>query len=202
MMGYKTAARGRWKHGATSSTFARAMASRRASEYWGAPRKGDDRVWGSGQTPSIQIAIMLLGAAAGFFKVTIPSLGAAGVRDTHILPADLDGREPPGERQPGLFLHTVDGQQDPANPNDRIEIYEFMPDWVRLAFTFTLVDTLPPTQASRLPLRQPLRRKLPPRLQDTLLELRERRGVGCLAAGQPQQLLRDGFTLPVGGPLD
>jgi hypothetical protein len=127
------------------------MASRRASEYWGAPRKGDDRVWGSGQTPSIQIAIMLLGAAAGFFKVTIPSLGAAGVRDTHILPADLDGREPPGERQPGLFLHTVDRQQDPANPNDRIETYEFMPDWVRLAFTFTLVDTLPPPRRHDCP---------------------------------------------------
>ena len=34
---------------------------------------------------------MLLGFAAGFMKTTLPALGAPGVRDTRILPADLDG---------------------------------------------------------------------------------------------------------------
>ena len=87
---------------------------------------------------------MLLGFAAGFFKTTIPSLGAPGVRDTRILPADLDGPPPPGGRPPNFFVRTVDDQQDPANPTDRIEIYEVLPDWVTLTFSFTLVDTLTP----------------------------------------------------------
>ena len=87
---------------------------------------------------------MLLGFAAGFFKTTIPSLGAPGVRDTRILPADLDGPPPPGGRPPSFFVRTVDDQQDPANPTDRIEIYEAFPDFVSLKFSFNLVDTLIP----------------------------------------------------------
>lgn len=87
---------------------------------------------------------MLLGFAAGFFKTTISALGAAGVRDTRILPADLDGPAPPDGRPPNFFVRPVDGQQDPANPTDRIEIYEVLPDFVRLTFSFTLVDTLIP----------------------------------------------------------
>jgi hypothetical protein len=87
---------------------------------------------------------MLLGFAAGFFKVIIPALGAPGVRDTRILPADLDGPLPPGGRPPNFFVRTVDDQQDPANPTDRIEIYEALPDWITLTFSFTLVDTLTP----------------------------------------------------------
>jgi len=87
---------------------------------------------------------MLLGFAAGFFKTTIPALGAPGVRDTRILPSDLDGALPPGARPPNLFVRTVDDQQHPANPVDRIEIYEALPDWALLTFSFTLVDTLIP----------------------------------------------------------
>lgn len=87
---------------------------------------------------------MLLGFAAGFFKTTIPSLGAPGVRETRILPADLDGPVPPGGRPPNFFVRTVDDQQNLANPIDRIEIYEALPDWVQLTFSFTLIDTLIP----------------------------------------------------------
>ena len=87
---------------------------------------------------------MLLGFAAGFMKTTIPALGAPGVRDTRILPADLDGSLPPGGRPPSFFVRTVDGQQDPGNPTDRIEVYEALPDWVQLTFSFSLIDTLAP----------------------------------------------------------
>lgn len=87
---------------------------------------------------------MVLGFAAGFMKTTIPSLGAPGVRDTRILPADLDGTPPPGGRPPGYFVRTVDDQQDTANPTDRVEVFEALPDWVNLTLAFTLVNTLAP----------------------------------------------------------
>ena len=87
---------------------------------------------------------MLLGFAAGFMKTAIPALGAPGVRDTRILPGDLDGPAPAGGRPPNFFVRTVDGQQDPANPIDRIEVYEALPNWVTLTFSFNLVNTLLP----------------------------------------------------------
>ena len=60
-------------------------------------------VWPNGyymtsyQFPNLGIYVfdrtnMLLGFAAGFMKTAIPALGAPGVRDTRILPGDLDGR--------------------------------------------------------------------------------------------------------------
>ena len=112
-------------------------------------------VWPNGyymssyESPNLGIYVfdrtnMLLGFAAGFLKTTIPALGAPGVRDTRILPADLDGPAPAGGRPPNFFVRTVDGQQDPANPTDRIEVYELLPDFVQLTFSFTLVNTLFP----------------------------------------------------------
>jgi hypothetical protein len=89
-------------------------------------------------------ANMLLGNAAAFMKTMIPALGAPGVRDTRILPSDLDGPPPPGGRPPNFFVRTVDDQQDPANPTDRIEVYEALPNWVTLTFSFTLVAILTP----------------------------------------------------------
>lgn len=88
-------------------------------------------------------ANMLLGNAASFLKGTMPALGAPGVRDTRILPSDLDGPPPP-DSTPNFFVRTVDNQQDPANPSDRIEVYAFEVDWVTLTFSFNLVDTLSP----------------------------------------------------------
>jgi uncharacterized repeat protein (TIGR01451 family) len=85
---------------------------------------------------------MVLGNAAGFMKTTISSLGAAGVRDTRILPADLDGPPPPNGT-PNYFVRTVDDQQDPGT-SDRIEVYEAEVDWLAPSFAFTLVDTLAP----------------------------------------------------------
>jgi hypothetical protein len=87
---------------------------------------------------------MLLGNPATFMKTTIPALGAPGVRDTRILPADLDGAEAPAAGSPNFFVRTVDSQQDPANPVDRIEIYSAMANFATSTFTFTLVNTLRP----------------------------------------------------------
>jgi hypothetical protein len=86
---------------------------------------------------------MLLGNPATFMKRTIAALGAPGVRNTRILPADLDGPAP-AEGTPNFFVRTVDGQQDPGNPNDRIEIYSAAADFATSTFTFTLVTTLFP----------------------------------------------------------
>ena len=89
-------------------------------------------------------ANMLLGNPATFMRRTIPSLGAPGVRDTRILPADLDGAAPPAGT-PNFFARTVDGQQDPGNPVDRIEVYSAAANFATTTFNFTLVNTLAPT---------------------------------------------------------
>ncbi|HEY0662006.1 MAG TPA: DUF11 domain-containing protein [Lysobacter sp.] len=83
---------------------------------------------------------MLTGSAAAFTKFTLPSLGTASVRDTRILPADLDGAAPP-LGTPNFFVRPVDDQQDPGS-NDRVEIYEFASNWTTNTFTFTPVATL------------------------------------------------------------
>jgi uncharacterized repeat protein (TIGR01451 family) len=87
---------------------------------------------------------MLVGAAAGFMKSTISALTpSAGVRNTRILPADLDGPAP-AAGTPNYFVRPVDGQQDTANPTDRVEVFEAVTNWGVPSFTFTLVDTLTP----------------------------------------------------------
>jgi len=88
-------------------------------------------------------ANMLPGNPATFMKTTITALGAPGVRDTRILPADLDGAAP-AAGTPNFLVRTVDDQQDPANPNDRIEIYSAAADFATSTFTFTLANILTP----------------------------------------------------------
>ena len=87
---------------------------------------------------------MLTGARASFVKTTIPALGAPGVRDTRILPSDLDGAAPP-VGTPNYFVRTVDSQQDPANPVDRIEVYAATPNFVAGTLAFPKVATLAPS---------------------------------------------------------
>ena len=86
---------------------------------------------------------MLRGSLVTFMKTTIPALGAPGVRDTRILPADLDGTAP-AAGTPNFFVRTVDDQQDTANPNDRVEIYSADADFPTGTFAFTIVNTLTP----------------------------------------------------------
>ena len=88
-------------------------------------------------------AQMVVGSPATFMKRTIAALGAPGVRDTRILPADLDG-PPPAAGTPNFFVRTVDDQQDPANPRDRIEIYSATANFAGPTFAFTLIHTLTP----------------------------------------------------------
>ncbi len=81
--------------------------------------------------------------SAKVVKQTLPSLGAPGVRNTRILPADLDGPLPP-VGTPNYFVRTVDGQQDPVNPVDRLEVYAATPNFVAGTLGFALVNTLAP----------------------------------------------------------
>lgn len=83
---------------------------------------------------------MLAGQAATFTKFTIASFGAPGVRDTRVLPADLDGPAPPAGT-PNFFVQTVDDQQDPGS-NDRLIIFEFAANFATGTFSFTPVTTL------------------------------------------------------------
>ena len=84
---------------------------------------------------------MLAGLPAGFVRFTVPSLTGT-VRDTRILPADLDGPAPP-PGTPNLFVRTVDSAQHTANPVDRLEVFAFQPNFVTPASsTFTLAQTL------------------------------------------------------------
>jgi hypothetical protein len=89
-------------------------------------------------------AKMLVGQAATFVQSSIPALGTASVRDTRILPADLDGPAPAAAGTPNYFVRTVDSRQDPGFPVDRVEVYEFAVNFATNTFTFTLADTLAP----------------------------------------------------------
>ena len=81
---------------------------------------------------------MLTGDAAAFVKFTISSLTGT-VRDTRLLPADLDGPAP-AEGTPGLFFRSVDDQQDLLDPRDRLEVFALDVDWVTPASaTFTTI---------------------------------------------------------------
>jgi hypothetical protein len=86
-------------------------------------------------------ARMILGQAATFVQSSIPALGTPSVRNTRILPADLDGPSPPAGT-PNYLVRTVDSRQDPAFPVDRVEIYEFAVNFATSTFRFTLADTL------------------------------------------------------------
>lgn len=75
---------------------------------------------------------------------TIPSLGAIGVRETRILPVDLEGLTPPPLGTPGIFLRTVDDVQDPTDPTDRIEIFTATVDWASQSWTINGPTVLTP----------------------------------------------------------
>ncbi len=87
---------------------------------------------------------MLAGLPTTFVRFTIPALLEAP-RSTRLLPAHFDGgATPTGE--PNFYVRSVEAAQDPGNPVDRLEIYEFHVDFGTPAnSTFTLVDTLIPT---------------------------------------------------------
>jgi hypothetical protein len=91
---------------------------------------------------AFQREAMLLGQPARFVKTTIPTL-VGTVRDTRILPSDLDGPAPPAAI-PNVFVRTVDDRQDLSNPIDRIEIYEARVNWSTPSFSFARVNTLFP----------------------------------------------------------
>jgi len=84
---------------------------------------------------------MLTGDTAGFAQFDLPVLGAPGVRDTRMLPTDLDGT-PPLPGTPDYFVRTVDDRQDPARPVDRIELYAFRADFAADLFSFNKVSEL------------------------------------------------------------
>jgi hypothetical protein len=87
---------------------------------------------------------MLAGNAAGFqqFQIPDPTTDNANVRDSRVLPSDLDGAAPPGG-SPNFFLRTVEAAQDNTTALDRLELWEFVVDWnVPANSSVTLVQTI------------------------------------------------------------
>lgn len=83
-------------------------------------------------------------SASRCLRTTIPALGQEPVvRSTRLLPADLDGPAPPAGT-PGLFLRTVDDQQDPDNPVDRLQIFSAVVNWTAQTWTVTAQPDLLP----------------------------------------------------------
>jgi hypothetical protein len=96
---------------------------------------------------------MLSGSPATLVRFPLDGLNPLpGVRFTRLLPADHDGATAPLASTPGMFLRTVEQGQDSANQTDRIEIYEFVPDFATPAnSTFGLVQTLTPASFALVP---------------------------------------------------
>ena len=88
---------------------------------------------------------MLLGNAARSYRwaVTNPT-PEAGIRNTRLLPADLDGPPPPLST-PNYMVRTVDNRQDIANPVDRVEVFEVLASFNGNLFVFSGPATVPST---------------------------------------------------------
>ncbi len=97
---------------------------------------------------------MLTGAAAAFVRFTVPSLSPVpgmNIRNTRIVPADVDGPAPPAGA-PGYFLRSVEALQDSGNQVDRLELYEFDVDFVTPGnSTFGLSQTITPAGFALVP---------------------------------------------------
>ncbi len=97
---------------------------------------------------------MLAGIPATSVAFTIPGLNVdptTNFRSTRMLPSDLDGPAPP-PGSPNYFFRPVDEFQDTSNPVDRLEVYEFVVDFVTPGnSTFTLTETLTPAAFALVP---------------------------------------------------
>ena len=108
---------------------------------------------------------MLAGSPARpFVRFTIPSLNPVSgmnIRNTRILPSELDGPAPPSS-SPNYFFRSVEALQDSSNQVDRLEVYEFDVDFVTPAnSTFTNVATLKPSNFSLVPCSPGIRDCIP-----------------------------------------
>ncbi len=95
----------------------------------------------NGSAPSV---ITCAASGSQCLRDTLPSLGVPGVRRTRMLPVDVEGGISPPAGAPGLFLRSVDDQQDATDPTDRIEIYTATVDWTAQSWTVTGPTLLTP----------------------------------------------------------
>jgi hypothetical protein len=107
---------------------------------------------------------MLAGnTARPFVRFTISALSpwCTNVRNTRILPSDLDGQAP-SAGTPNYFFRSVEACQDTGNRTDRLEIYEFDVDFITPTnSSFTLVNTLTPTDFAMVPCSPDVRDCIP-----------------------------------------
>jgi Ca2+-binding RTX toxin-like protein len=92
---------------------------------------------GNGGTTSMTCAA----SGSQCLRTTVSALSGT-VRDTRILPADLDGPAPVDA--PGIFVRSVDDQQDTSNPVDRLEVYNATVDWTAQTWSVVQQPNLTP----------------------------------------------------------
>ncbi|NIO07947.1 MAG: hypothetical protein GTO40_08055, partial [Deltaproteobacteria bacterium] len=97
---------------------------------------------------------MLAGNPATSVRFTISSLNPVpgmNIRQTRILPSDLDGPVPPAG-SPNYFFRSVEALQDQSNQVDRLEVFAFDVDFVTPSnSSFTQVATLTPANFALVP---------------------------------------------------
>jgi hypothetical protein len=74
---------------------------------------------------ALQRSAMLVGAAAGWQRFTVPALKGFGFQA--LAPADIDGETLPPANTGGLFVRHVDGQAHGGS--DRLEVFELDVNW-------------------------------------------------------------------------
>lgn len=95
---------------------------------------------------------MLQGNPAIFLRETVSNLNGTSPRVTRMLPADLDGTNPPpGVNPPGIFVRSVHETMDNTNLVTRLELFEFVADFDTETSTLTLVQELIPQPFQLLP---------------------------------------------------
>ncbi len=107
---------------------------------------------------------MLDGDPAAVVEFQIPVLtpvGGMNIRNTRILPSELDGPAPPAG-SPNFFFRSIEALQDNSNMTDRLEVWEFDVNWgAPASSTFTLVDTLTPANFALVPCAPTIRDCIP-----------------------------------------
>ena len=118
---------------------------------------------------------MLAGQPATFQRFTLSELtGSSAGKDhtvgiaTRALPSDAEGATPPPAGAPATFLRTVHASQDNANPNTRIELWEYAVDFSSPAnSTFRLAQSLTPAPYALFPCSPSARECIPQRGNST-----------------------------------
>ncbi|MGE0641817.1 MAG: hypothetical protein AB7G12_07020 [Thermoanaerobaculia bacterium] len=114
---------------------------------------------------------MLLGQPATFQRFAIPHLEGTSPRVTRILPADLDGANPPPSGAPNPFVRSVHETMDNSDMRTRLELWDFHVDFATPAnSSFTFEQEFLPAPFALLPCSPGVRDCVPQPGTPTLID--------------------------------